>query len=332
MSDFFRSLGSDLRDRRFLPILIVLGVALIAALAFAVLGGGGGTSSPSTSAPSASSSGSAGKVGVIAIVKAPDTSSGQAVAETTSGSAQHGSGAPRNPFKPLSSPKASSASTTAGAGAPGPSSPSIPPASSGSGSSGSGGSTSSGGSEPAASKPKPAKPRYYVHFHTTVQFGLVPVTPEGAQPQPAQLKTYPNMALNEPLPSKAEPQLVYLGVTVKTGKDAAFGLTGEAILKGSAVCKPSPSQCEALELQAGQSETLEVIDATGQAKVYELKLISIEKTLSSTASTARVAAKAAAAVDRNGALRASGLRFSPGSGGLVFIGRRAFGAHAARHR
>jgi hypothetical protein len=328
MSDFFGSLGSDLRDRRFLPILLVLGVALLAALAFAVLGGGGGASSPSTPAPSASSSGPAGKVGAIAIVKAPESSTSQAVAETTSGSAQHGSGAPRNPFKPLSSPKASSASTSSNASSAGSSSS---PASSGSTSSGSGGSASSGGgSEPAPSKPSaPAKPKYYIHFHTTVQFGLVPTAPEGA---PAQLKTYPDMTLNEPLPSKTEPQLVYLGVTVKTGKDAAFGLTGEAILKGSAVCKPSPSQCEAIELQAGQSETLEVIDPTGQAKTYELKLVAIEKTVSTSASTARAAAKAAAAVDRNGALRASGLRFSPGSGGLVFIGRSAFGTHAARHR
>ncbi|HTR73267.1 MAG TPA: hypothetical protein VMG80_06690, partial [Solirubrobacteraceae bacterium] len=98
------------------------------------------------------------------------------------------------------------------------------------------------------------------------------------------------------------------------------------------ICKPSPSQCQAIELQAGQSETLEVIDATGQAKTYELKLVSIEKTVSNSASAARAAAVAGAKVDRNGALRASGLRFSPGSGGLVFVGRSAFGAHAARHR
>jgi hypothetical protein len=328
MSAFFGSIASDLRDRRFLPILIVLGVALVAALAYAVLGGG--SSSSSTPAPTASSPGPAGKVGAIAIVKAPETSASQAVAETTSGSPRHGSGAPRNPFKPLSSPKTSPASTASSASSTGPSSSSGSPTS-GSTSSGSG--SASSGSEPAPSKPSaPAKPKYYVHFHTTVQFGLVPASPEGAPAQPAQLKTYPNMVLNEPLPSKTEPQLVYLGVTVKTGKDAAFGLTGEAILKGGAVCRPSPSQCEAIELQAGQSETLEVIDATGQAKTYELKLVSIEKTVSASASAARVTAKAAAAVDRNGALRASGLRFSPGRGGLVFIGRRAFVAHAARHR
>ena len=336
MSDFFRSLGSDLRDRRFLPILVLLGVALVAALAYAALGGSG-ASSTSTPTPSASSSGPAGKVGAIAIVKAPESSTSQAVAETTSGSSPYGSGgAPRNPFKPLSSPKASSASSSAAnATAKSTSGPSGASGSSAPASTGSGGSASGGGSTPTPSQPSaPAKPRYYVHFHTTVQFGAVPASPEGSPPQPAQLKTFPNMVLNEPLPAKSEPELVYLGVTVATGKDAVFGLTGEAILKGGAVCKPSPSQCQAIELQAGQAETLEVLDATGQAKVYELKVLAIEKTVSASASAAaaRASAAAAASVDRNGALRESGLRFSPGNGGLVFVGRPAFGAHAARHR
>lgn len=292
MSNLFTSLGSDLRDRRFLPILIVLCIALVAALAYAALGGGGGSANTSAPAASALGAGPAGHAGAIAIVKAPESSSSQAVAETTSGSAQHGSGAPRNLFKPLSSPKASSASTSASSGAGSGSSSGSSSSPSSSGSAGSAGSTGAStttttGSNPAPSKPSaPAKPRYHVHFHTTVQFGVVPPTPEGAPAQPAQSKTYSDIALGEPLPSKSEPELVYLGVNVKTGKDAAFALTGEAILKGSAVCRPSPSQCEAIELQAGQSETLEVVNAVGQTVTYELKVVSIEKTTGS-ASAAR---------------------------------------------
>lgn len=41
MSAFFNSLKSDLFDRRVTPVLALLGVALLAAIVYAVLGGGG---------------------------------------------------------------------------------------------------------------------------------------------------------------------------------------------------------------------------------------------------------------------------------------------------
>ncbi len=50
MNDFLNSLKSDLLDRRLLPILALVGVALIAAVAYAVLGGGSSTSSTPTAA------------------------------------------------------------------------------------------------------------------------------------------------------------------------------------------------------------------------------------------------------------------------------------------
>ena len=133
----------------------------------------------------------------------------------------------------------------------------------------------------------PAKPKVYVHYHVTAQLGIVPVVAEGAAPQPAQLKTYKDMALDEPLPGKANPQLVFLGVVLRTGKEALFGLTGAAILHGSGSCQPSATQCQAIDLQVGQSETLEVVEADGSTVTYELKLVSIDKSMS-TASTARV--------------------------------------------
>jgi hypothetical protein len=332
MSEFFNSLKSDLLDRRFLPVLTVLGVALIAAVAYAVLGGGSSTSpTPSPSVPSGVTKASA----AVAITQAP-ANTNQAIAETTSGaSKQHSdSGNPRNPFKPLPGAKTASTSSSGSTGASKSSSSSSTSSSSGS----SGKSTSSaGGTTPTTTALKPvapAKPRYYIHFHVTAQFGVVPAVVEGTPPQPAQLKTFPDMALNEPLPSKENPQVVYLGVVVKTGDTAAFGLTGAAILHGAATCKPSPTQCEAIELQAGQSETLEVVSSTGQTVTYELKIVSITKSESDSASAAKAhtASRAQAKVDRNGALKLSGLHFSPQQGGLVFVGRPAFGAHAARRR
>lgn len=258
MRNFFDSLRSDLLDRRFLPVLAVLGVALVAALAFAVLGGGSSTSStpPATSAATGTT-GTSGPVGAVAITPAP--AANQAVAETTSGSHQH-SGAPRNPFTPLPSSQAKSATVST------PSSSSASSSSSGSSSSGSSSSssTASGTATPKTeTTPKPIAPtkRVYIHYHVTAEFGLVPPAVAGAPAQPAQLKSYPNMALDEPLPSKDNPQLLFLGVVLRTGKDAVFALTGAAILHGSAVCKPSPTQCQAIQLPIGQSETLEVVEA-----------------------------------------------------------------------
>lgn len=330
MSDFFSSLKSDLLDRRFLPVLALLGVALLAALAYAVLGAGGPSRSSTPPASSSASSGAKGATGVIAISQAPAPN--QAVAETPGGSHQHTS-TPHNPFTPL--PGAKKATSSSGSSASKGSS-----SSSGTSPAGSGKPTSSGGGTAPATTLKPIAPtkRVIIHFHTTVQFGVVPVAVEGTPPQPAQLQTFKDIAIDEPLPGKDNPQLVYLGVVLKTGKDAVFGLTGEAIVHGSATCRPSPTQCRAIELGIGQSETLEVFSATGQPVTYELKLLSIAKSVSS-ASTARAHAASnaksqagRALLRRAGLSTLPGLRYSSQRGGLVSVWHRAFGAHHPSRR
>lgn len=331
--DFFVSLKEDLLSRRLLPVLVVVGVALVAAVAYAVLGGG--SSKSSTLAVSASSGSTA--VAGVAVSQAP-ANPNQPISETTNGTSKQHGGTARDPFTPLpGSEKTSSSSAESTAASP---------ASGSSTTSSSGPSTSpssSGGMTPTTPKettPAPPK-KVYVHFHVTAQLGVVPAVAEGAQPQPAQLKTYKDMALDEPLPGKSNPQLVYLGVVLRTGKDVLFGLTGEAILHGSASCQPSPTQCQAIELQVGQSETLEFVEADGTPVTYELKLVSIDKSLSS-ASTARVHAafRTQAKVARELARRVpklSELRYSPWGGGLVIADHPAFGrssiarAHTARH-
>ncbi len=324
MNDFLNSLKSDLLDRRFLPVLALLGVALIAALAYAVLGAGSSTSL--TPSSSVASSGVSKATGVVAISQAPADNSSQAIAETTSGASKQHQGSSRNPFTPL--PEAKKTTTGIAKGS----------SSSSTSSSGSGKSTSSsGGTTPTTTTtPKPTTPakKIYIHFHVTAQFGVVPAPVAGTPPAPAQLKTYADMALNEPLPGK-EPQLVYVGVELSTGKDAAFALTGEAILHGNATCKPSPTQCQAIVLAPGQSETLEVLGSTGQATIYELKLVSITKSVSNSASAARAHAASKAGREvlrRDGMSSLPGLRYSPQQGGLVFAGRPVFAAraHAAR--
>jgi hypothetical protein len=333
MRDFFSSLKEDLLGKRLLPALVVLGVVLVAAVAYAVFGGGSSTSTVAVSASSGST-----VVAGVAVSQAP-ANPNQPISETTNDTSKQHGGSARNPFTPLPGAEKSPSSSSKASAA------STPSGSSTTSSSGSGASPpSSGGTTPTTPKettPAPPK-KVYVHFHVTAQLGVVPPVAEGAPPQPTVLKTYKDMALDEPLPSKNNPQLVYLGVVLRTGKDVLFGLTGEAILHGSATCQPSPTQCQAIELQVGQSETLEFVEADGTPVTYELKLVSIDKSIGS-ASTARVhaafrtQAKAARELARH-VPKLSELRYSPWGGGLVIAGHPAFGrssiarARAARGR
>ena len=322
ITDFFSSLKEDLLGRRLLPFLLVLGVALVAAVAYAVVGAG--SSTPATPVAAVSPAGALPVAGV-AVSQAP-ANPNKAISETPNGVSKQRGGSAHTPFTPLPGAKVASASAK----------PTAPSTSSGSSPS------SSGGATPTTPKETtPAKPKVYIHFHVSVEFGVVPSSAEGAPPLPAQLKTYNDIALDEPFPSKANPQLVYLGVVLKTGKEAAFALTGEAILHGEATCKPSPTQCQAIELQIGKPETLEVVEPDGSPVTYELKLVSIAKSVSSSASTARVhyalrAASKAARELRRRVPAFSELRYSAQQGGLIVLaGHPAFAAraHAARrHR
>jgi hypothetical protein len=301
--------------------LVILGVALVAAVAYAVIGGGSSTSS--TPVASSAPAGASVAVGDVAVSQAP-ANPNEPISETTNGVSKQHHGIAHDPFTPLPEPKKASSSSPTSTTASS-SSPSTTPSAGSTPSS-----PSSGGTTPKETAP--AKPKVYVHYHVTAQLGIVPTVAEGAPVQPALLKTYKDMALDEPLPGKTNPQLVFLGVVLRTGKEALFGLTGAAILRGSGTCQPSATQCQAIDLQVGQSETLEVLEADGSAVTYELKLVSIDKSVS-TASTARVrdAFRAQAKAARELARRApklSELRYSPWGGGFVFAGHPAFAARA----
>ncbi len=333
VSDFFAGLKEDLLGKRMLPFLVALAVAFVAAVGYAVLGGGSSSTPPPVTA--SAPSGASAAIGDVAVTQAP-ANPNQPIAETTEGTSKQHHGIAHDPFTPLPEAKKAAASTASSA-------KSSTSSSSSAATTPSAGSTpsapSSGGTTPTAPKETtPAKPKVYVHYHVTAQLGVVPVVAEGAPAQPAQLKTYSDMALDEPLPDKANPQLVFLGVVLRTGKEALFGLAGAAILHGSGVCQPSATQCQAIDLQVGQSERLEVVEAGGSTVTYELKLVSIDKS-TSTASTARVrdAFRAQAKAARELARRApklAELRYSPWGGGFVFAGHPAFAAKAhvaARH-
>jgi hypothetical protein len=318
VTDFLTSLKADLLDRRMLPLLALVGVALLAGVGYAVLGGGSSSKSPTaaTSAP-VIAPGASG----IAVSQAPSSSS-QAVAEMTSGSAQQRGGPSRDPFTPLPGTVSKTpASTTSASKA---SKSSTPPESSSS-------SKSSGGVSPTppAATPKPSAPaKPETVYHVAVLFGVLPA---GTPPVSAQLTPYENLKLKAPLPSSKQPLIVFRGVTAG-GKTATFTLVGEAILRGAAKCLPSASQCQAIELKPGQSEEFEYLPPAGAAVTYDLQVASITST-KATASAARRAFRGESKAGREllgriGLLALPGLRYSQAKGVLVPLRRAAFTAHA----
>jgi hypothetical protein len=317
MTDFLSSLKADLLDRRLLPLVALVALALVAAVAYAVLGG-----SSAATPPAAVSTGPAIASSGVAVSQANPE---KAVAETTGGGSVQRGGTARNPFTRLPEPKAKPAATTSKA------------ASTSAGSSGS----SSGSSSPSSTTPTPATPskpsKPSTVYHVAVLFGVVPA---GATAQTVQLTPYENLELLAPLPSAKQPLIVFRGVTAG-GKSATFTLVSEAILHGNATCLPSASQCEAIDLQPGQSEQFEYVSSTGQPVVYELRIVSVVSGKASTAAVKSILGDESRAgrelLSHAGLDAIPDLRYSSQAGVLVFAGHAAFGAHARsaarrRHR
>lgn len=322
MTGFLSSLKADLLDRRLLPLVALVAVALVAALAYAVLGGGSNAATPAAAVSTGPARASSG-LGVS------QKTSETAVAETTGGGSTQHRGVAHNPFALLpEAKKALAASTTPSSSPTTSTSTSSSSAASGSGSS----SPSSGESTPTTpstpSKPStPAKPKTV--YHVAVLFGTLPTS---ATP----LTPYENLKLLTPLPSTGQALIVFRGV-VAGGKSATFTLVGEAILHGEGACLPSASQCEAIDLRAGQSEQLEYLPPSGQAVTYQLTVVSIASSKASGASVKnalRGESKAGRELLRHADLTSIPyLHYSAATGVLVFAGHGAFAAraHSAGH-
>jgi hypothetical protein len=258
MNEILQSLKSDLLDRRLLPILVLLGLTLVGAVAYAVLAGG------SSSSPVAATGSIAPppNQGPALAVQEAAANPHAAVSETTDGARyQHKAGA-HDPFIPLPSPvvKTPVAATSA-------SSSNAPSSSSPESKTGSTTPSTGGGTTPAQPAPKKLKIVHKFVATVSVLFGLAPTVPG----QLSQLTPYSAVKRLEPLPSSSNPLIVFEGVG-SSRKSAIFTLTREAILKGSAVCLPTASQCEALDLPLGGSEELSYLEPTGQTVTYELVL------------------------------------------------------------
>ncbi len=335
MSAFFASLKSDLLDRRLMPVLALLGLALVGAIAYAALAGGS-----SSSQPAASSQAPAQKVPGIAVAAAAKPKT--ALAETTSGAAQQTGGHSRNPFSPLpgakaARPAASTSQPSSGESSGGSST------SSGSSSSGAEGSESpSSGGESSPSQSGGAKPEQKSSkkpsktYKVSVLFGAAAA---GTPALSAGLPSYEGLKRQQPLPSARQPLIVFRGV-IAGGQSATFTLVGEAILRGNAACKPSASQCQAIDVKVGETEELEYVPLEGSPVNYELQVVKIEQVKAKAADAAGAASASIAFAGESkaglkilretGRLALPGLRYSTDGSVLVF--KRAERAFAARAR
>jgi hypothetical protein len=268
MTDLLQSIRSDLFSRRMLPFVALIGVALIAAVAYAVAGGSGSSAPvPVASLPSLPVTGSAPALPVVVAPTNPD----EAVSETPGGARFQNQGPTRDPFIPLPSPPAvQAASTTSSSSSAGKSTSSSSGSSSSGSGSGSASKGSTGGGQEAPAPKKTSKPKF--PYVVSVLFGAASTTPG----QPATLTPYENLEPEQPLPSKQRERISFERVT-SNGAGAIFKLVTPPILHGTGICLPSTSECQTIDLEPGHSEELEYVEANGQSVVYELKVVSITK-------------------------------------------------------
>ncbi len=323
MTELLASIRADLTDRRLLPVVALVGVCLVAALAYALLGGSGGSAAPH---PAATITPPPSGISVTA------ASTERAVAETPDGEKEQSSGKAHNPFTMLIAPASEKTSTAptpvSSSGAGSPSSSSTSPSSPSSSSTETSGGTSGGSTESPKKETKKKSKKARTTYDVTIEFGALPA---GTTPENAQLTPFTKLKLATPLPSAETPLLVFRGVTAK-GRSATFEVVGEAILSGTGACLPSATQCEAVDLKPGETEQLSYLAADGQTTVYELRVLTITAETAS-AKTARAGGWAESKAGEELLVRAGRqalpfLHDSTQQGVLVFSPRRASAARA----
>jgi hypothetical protein len=99
-----------------------------------------------------------------------------------------------------------------------------------------------------------------------------------------------------PLPSETDPFFIFMGV-LSDGKTAVFLISSDATATGDGKCTPSDTQCDTIEMRAGDTEYFDGAEGTAGVKQYELDLL---KVFHGTAKGKAAAAKAARRVSSGG--------------------------------
>jgi hypothetical protein len=251
-----RTVLSDLVDRRLWPVALALVAALVAVPV--MLGGGSSDETPAPAQPIAGASPTAGTAQAAISVSTPSTAH------------QNRPGKVRNPFQQHKLPATSDAATNPA--------PSTDTPSTGGSLPDLGGGTNlpvtpyvpgSGGGK-RDSTPKDV-------WRVNLRFG-----------EAGDQKIRHDVPRLTPLPSATDPFFVFLGI-LEDGKTAVFLISSDATATGDGKCKPSPDQCDTIEMRAGDTEFFDVTDGNAGVTQYELDLTKVFK---STVSGKAAAAKA----------------------------------------
>jgi len=261
--DFLTDLYYDLRDRRLLPFVALVVVA-IAAVPF-LLGG----KSDEQEVPDSS--------GGLAALGSEKTSK-LTVVEATPGLRDYhkrlGHRSPTNPFKqrytglPASAQLEGTQSGGEGSGSGGGSATVTETSTTeivsggGSGGSPSGDGTGGGGATGNAGTSKPPLSGRYFSYRPDIRFGLV-----GSH----ELTSHNDLPVGELLPKK-DPVVIFLGVS-ENGQRVTFAMVDAASVTGPGRCIPEKLRCGVLVLHAGQAVNI-VSGASGQ--VFRLAVDDVE--------------------------------------------------------
>ena len=217
-------------------------------------------------------------------------------------------GSRKNPFRPAVAAKAApKKAETAPAAAAGAASPAD---------AGDKGGTSSGGAVSAPSTPVAPAPvsvpvvdtplapkKTYELYSLKVRFGDSSAETLAA----SQLKRL------TALPSNEDAAVIYLGL-LKDRKTAVFLVDGDARVQGDGACKPSPRNCETLEMKAGDTAFIDVgSEEAGTTQQFQLDLVAIRTKKTTDADAARRSyvsvARGGRAALRSRMSRVGGLQF-----------------------
>jgi hypothetical protein len=254
LNKFFSDLVYDLRNRGLLPVVVLLGVAIVAIPL--VISRGGSDSAPISDTAALEQ----------AVTDAPEAQSAVVAYEPGLRKYQDRLNrlSAKDPFKQQFAPAAAVADVGGAAGDTG-----------GGDSAGattpievSGTTETTGGGSKKKGKKKKKTTTKYISYQADVLVGDA----SGA------LESHSNLAPLTPLPSETAPVLIYLGPN--TGGQYALFLVSNKVsqLSGPGVCVPAPDDCALLALSQGQTEDL-VYDADG--KTYRIQLVGLRRVVSS---------------------------------------------------
>jgi hypothetical protein len=249
---FFSDLYEDLRDRRLLPLVILL---LIGIVAVPILLGGGASESEEEGAPPPVASGAGAVPSTLTVVEAhpglrdprkrlEGRTPANPFTQHYTGSVRDG-GLPNEDATVTTTTAPNEGGTTAGSVTPAPP-VSVPVESSGG---------SSGGVDPGEDDFSDG--RLYT-FTVDVQISRTEVQPDGSK-EMGEPSVRKDVKPPEPLPGDKAPVATYLGVNYVKGKPRALLMVSREVsaIYGDAKCVSGTSTCELLEVEPGFPEIFE---------------------------------------------------------------------------